>query len=95
MKHYIIVKFREEVTKAQKAEMLPRIAELFAKTEQLDGVDKAEVLPNVTDRANRFDLMIVITMSPDALPTYDECVWHKQWKEEYGDLIEKKTIIDT
>lgn len=95
MKHYIIVKFIPEVTKEKKAEMLPEIKALFDNTVSLDGVEKVEVYPNVTDRPNRYDLMIEIEMTPEALPLYDECEWHKQWKADYGNLIEKKTIIDT
>lgn len=94
MKHYIIVKFIPEVTKEKKAEMLPEIKTLFDNTVSLDGVEKVEVYPNVTDRPNRYDLMIEIEMAPEALPLYDECKWHKQWKADYGSLIEKKTIID-
>ena len=38
--------------------------------------------------------MIVLTMDRDALPAYDACEAHHQWKQRYGELIEKKAIFD-
>ena len=50
--------------------------------------------PNVIDRANRYDLLILMCMEKSALEAYDACPAHKQWKQNYGELIEKKAIFD-
>lgn len=94
MKHFIVVKFDPDVTALQKEAMLPAIRELFLHTLQIDGIHGVNVIPNCIDRENRYDLMIVIDMEKEALPLYDECEWHKQWKAEYGGRILKKTIFD-
>ena len=94
MKHYIIVKYTEAVSDEQKVALIPEIQALFDKTTEIDGVHQVNLYPNCTPRPNRYDLMIEMVMDPEALPAYDECVWHKQWKEEYGHLLEKKAIFD-
>ena len=94
MKHYIIAKFLPEVTKEQKAAMLPEIKALFGNLTELNGIHGVSVEPNCIDRPNRADIMIEIEMERDALPVYDGCIWHKQWKEQYGKLLESKTIFD-
>ena len=57
-------------------------------------VHGVEVIPNVIDRPNRYDLLIRIAMDESALPLYDACDAHHRWKDEYGALIEKKAIFD-
>ena len=94
MKHYILAKFLPEITKEQKTAMLPDIAELFSHLIWMDGINNVDVYPNCVDRDNRYDLMIEIDMEKEALPLYDGCIWHKLWKEKYGDLLEKKAIFD-
>lgn len=94
MKHCIIVKFRPEVTAAMKEDMLPAIKELFGCTTSLDGVNGVNVFTNCTPRDNRYDLMIEIDMTKEALPAYDDCEWHHRWKDEYGKYIDKKAIFD-
>ncbi len=95
MKHYIIVKYKEEVTPQQKQQLLPEITELFNNLYQIEGVGKVEVCPNVVDRENRFDLMIEIEMADEeTLKVYDDCKWHHLWKQQYGHLIASKTIFD-
>ena len=39
--------------------------------------------------------MIEMEMDPEALTVYDACEAHKKWKQEYGDLLQKKTIFDS
>ena len=39
--------------------------------------------------------MIEMEMEPEALTAYDACEAHKKWKQEYGDLLQKKTIFDS
>ena len=94
MKHHIIAKYIPEITAEQKKEFAPAILELFKNTASIDGIHGVEVHTNCVDRDNRFDIMIVIDMEKDALPEYDSCVWHKEWKNKYGPLLEKKAIFD-
>lgn len=94
MKHDILVKYRPEITKERKAELIPEIRELFEHTTEIPGIRGVRVMPNVVDRENRFDLMIEIDMDREALDAYDGCVWHHEWKERYGHLLEKKAIFD-
>ena len=94
MKHLIIAKFKPEYSAAQKAAMLPDIRRIFEGTRSVSGITDVQVFANCVDRSNRYDLMIEITMERSALEAYDSCVWHRQWKERYGDMLEKKAIFD-
>ena len=94
MKHCIIVKFKNTVSVEDKQRMLPDIEDLFEQTTQIDGVHGIRLLTNCTPRDNRYDLMIEMDMEQSALTEYDDCVWHHRWKNEYGELIEKKAIFD-
>lgn len=92
MKHCILVKWKESVT--DKAAEIPVIRTIFEKTLSLPGIQAVELLENVVDRPNRYDLMIVITMDREALSSYDECDAHREWKKTYGDRIAAKAIFD-
>ena len=92
MKHYIIGKFKPEVT--DKAAQCACIADLFSMAAQIPGIRGAEVRPNCIDRDNRFDVMIVLDMEKDALPAWDGSDLHHRWKDTFGALLEKKTIFD-
>ena len=94
MKHYIIAKFKPEITREQQTEMLPDISELFGHLIWMKGIRNVDVCLNCVDRDNRYDVMIEIEMEKEALESYDNCIWHKIWKEKYGKLLEKKTIFD-
>ena len=94
MKHYIIAKFLPEVTRAQQEEMLPEIRDLFSHLSWLEGVRGVDVVLNYVDRDNRYDLMIEIDMAKESLELYDNCLWHKLWKEKYGKLLAQKAIFD-
>lgn len=94
MKHHVLAKFTPDVSAADKERLIPEIQALFENIVSIDGVHSVELFRNCVDRANRFDIMIVITMEPEALPLYDECEWHKRWKTEYADIVEKKAIFD-
>lgn len=94
MKHDILVKYKPEISKEQKTALIPEISELFENTTEIPGIHGVKVYPNVTERENRYDLMIEIDMEPEALDAYDRSVWHHQWKEQYGALLEKKAIFD-
>ena len=66
MKHYIIAKFKPEITREQQTAMLPDIAELFGHLIWMDGINNVDVWPNCVDRENRYDLMIEIDLEKEA-----------------------------
>ena len=94
MRHFIIVKFRPEIGKEEIGQMTGPIRELFRPLTETEGVRAVSVSRNVVDRDNRYDLAIEIDMDREALDAYDASEPHREWKARYGDLIEKKTIID-
>lgn len=94
MKHCIIVKFKPEISSEKKRELIPAIDELFSHTLTIPGIREVRLIQNCTPRDNRYDLMIRIDMDAEALPVYDECEWHKTWKRDYGEMLEKKAIFD-
>ena len=91
MKHHIIVKFVEGTNAAALTEP---IRALFTPLLELPGIHALELKPNCVPRPNRYDLMIVLDMDPEALPVYDASEPHLRWKREYGELIAKKAIFD-
>ena len=58
MKHCILAKWNENVT--DKAALLPPITALFGTVNTIPGVRGVEIYPCCIDRANRFDVMIVL-----------------------------------
>ena len=94
MKHDILVKYKSEITKEQKAELIPEIKALFEHTTEIPGIHGVTLYPNVVERENRYDLLIEIDMEREALDAYDHSCWHQQWKDQYGGLLEKKAIFD-
>ena len=90
IKHCIIVKFKKDVEKPSREE----IRALFSNALTIEGIHALRDYENVIARDNRYDLLIELEMEEEALPAYDESIWHKQWKADYGHLIEQKTIID-
>ena len=91
MKHYIIAKFVEGTDVKALAEPVKKI---FDETLAIPGVHGVDVKLSNSDRANRFDIMIVMDMDKEALPAYDASAPHHQWKNEYGERIAKKAIFD-
>ena len=91
MKHHILVKFREGTDLRA---LLEPVRAIFAETLAIPGIHALELKPSCSDRPNRYDLMIVLDMDPEALPAYDACEPHRRWKEEYGPITEKKVIFD-
>ena len=91
MKHYIIVKFTEGTD--VKALVEP-VREIFTRTLSIPGIHELELKTSNSDRANRFDLMIILDMDKEALPVYDTSEPHLCWKSRYGELIAKKAIFD-
>ncbi|MBR6377093.1 MAG: hypothetical protein IKS05_04925 [Oscillospiraceae bacterium] len=91
MKHHILVKFTEG-TDVQA--LLKPVQAIFAETLRIPGIHGLELKPSCSDRPNRYDLMIVLDMEPEALPAYDVCEPHLRWKTEYGPITESKAIFD-
>lgn len=94
MKHCILVKYTAEVDAAKKEELLLEIKTLFSGLTSIEGIHGVEVIPNVVDRPNRYDLLIRITMDPETLPVYDDSEPHHIWKRDYACYLEKKAIFD-
>ena len=94
MKHCIIIKFKQSVSKEEKDRLYPEIKDLFDQVVSIPGIDRVDILKNVIDRENRYDAVIMITMTPEALTAYDVSEPHIRWKSEYGHLLESKAIID-
>lgn len=92
MKHHIIVKFCEEA--GDRSVLYREIGTLFQRVEELEGVHRVTLCPSCVDLPNRYDLMIIIEMEPEALAVYDKSPAHVQWKEEYSGRIAAKTIFD-
>ena len=67
---------------------------IFEETLSIPGIHELDVRLSNSDRANRYDLMILLKMDQEALPAYDASEPHHRWKEEYGDRIDKKAIFD-
>ena len=94
MKHHIICKFKDTVSKEELKAMLPDIQALFDHCNEIPGVEKTELIPNVIDRPNRYDLMIRLTMTPEGLEAYDISDMHKAWKKNFSAYMESKCIFD-
>lgn len=92
MLHHILVKLNERP--ADPAAFRCGVEEVFAGALDVPGVHRVRVIPNVIDRPNRYDLMIVLQMDKEALPLYDACDAHLRWKQDYGALIAQKAIFD-
>lgn len=94
MKHCILVKFNDQVDRQNMDRLCDEIQSVFEPLLDMEGIYSVELVSNVVDRPNRYDLLIQIGMEMDALEAYDESAPHKQWKKQYGDLLEKKAIFD-
>lgn len=91
MKHYIIVKFNEKI---EKEKIIDPIRELFQKAIKIKEVEKVEIYESNMDLPNRYDLMIKMDLSKNALKEFDNGEIHKEWKEKFGKYITSKTIFD-
>lgn len=91
MKHYIIVKFNENV---EKEKLINPIKELFQKAMHIKEVLKVDIYESNMDLPNRYDLMIKMNLSKKALEEFDNGEIHKEWKEKFGKYIMNKTIFD-
>jgi hypothetical protein len=89
MRHHILVKWKEGYSAN-----VDQIRALFEKTLEIPGISSVSVHPNIIERKNRYDLLILLCMRQDALEEYDNCQAHHDWKEQYGEYIDKKAIFD-
>lgn len=92
MKHFIIVKWNEKVT--DKESFAKRAQEIYSASLSLPGVEEYRVIRSNSERQNRFDLMIEMTLSEEGLENYDRSEMHRQWKTEMGEFFEAKAIFD-
>ncbi len=92
MQHYIIVKWNDGVK--DKVETANAVKGMYAAATDIPGINKVTIRENVIARENRYDLMIIIDMDESALKAWDDSQLHHLWKEEYGQLMEKKAIFD-
>jgi hypothetical protein len=91
MKHYVIVKFKEGTDKAA---LLEPVRGIFEETLSIPGIHSLDLKTSCSERAGRYDLMIILDMDPEALPAYDVSEPHLRWKSQYGSMIEAKAIFD-
>ena len=94
MKHYILAKYREEVSAAEKDRIALEAGELFSRLVGKWGICGVELRKNCIARSNRYDLMIIIDMPKEALELYDGSPEHKLWIEKYGSYLLSKAIFD-
>ncbi|MDO4500430.1 MAG: Dabb family protein [Erysipelotrichaceae bacterium] len=92
MKHYIIVKWNDEVT--DKELFYNKAYEAFKNVTDIDEVTGLNVYKNNSDRSNRYDVMIEIECSKQGLLNYDVSTLHKEWKDNYSKYIASKAIFD-
>ena len=91
MTHYIIVKINENT---EKKSLINPIRELFQKATAIKDVEKIDIYESNMDLSNRYDLMIKMVLSENALNEFDNGEIHKEWKEKFGKYIMNKTIFD-
>lgn len=90
MRHHILVKWKKDLPKPD----YEAIDTLFRKALSIPGIHSVSLHPNVIDRPNRYDLLILLCMEESALPVYDACAMHHEWKDTYGPMIDSKAIFD-
>lgn len=91
MKHFIIIKFKENTDKDV---LIEETEKLFKETEVIDGIKKVEVFTNSIKKPNRFDMMIKITLNKGSLKELEQSRILKEWEDKYNKYIDKKTIFD-
>ena len=91
MTHYIIAKFKEDIDWRG---LVPEISAHFEGARDIEGVEDVVIHTSNSDRANRFHIMIEMTMTEEGLLNFDKSEVHSEWKEKYGNMLEGKTIFD-
>lgn len=90
MRHHILVKWKENIQKPDYAE----IEAIFHAALSIPGIHSVSLHPNIIQRPNRYDLLILLCMDREALAVYDASEAHLQWKNTYGSMILQKAIFD-
>lgn len=93
MKHYILVKWNSKFRENE--QNMQEIRDIFSKTLNIEGVHKVEIIKNVINRENRYDLLIRLDMNKESLTLYDISEPHKEWKEKFSSFIDSKAIFDS
>ena len=78
----------------EKKSLINPIRELFQKATAIKDVEKIDIYESNMDLSNRYDLMIKMVLSENALNEFDNGDIHKEWKERFGKYIMSKTIFD-
>ncbi|WP_191013623.1 hypothetical protein [Treponema zioleckii] len=91
MRHCIIVKFKD---RENWRKLLPEIKNHFDKALEVEGISSVKLYDSCSTRENRFHLMIELTMTDEGLLNFDKSDVHLDWKKNYGDMLESKTIFD-
>ncbi len=91
MKHHIIVKF---IDGTDIRALEGPVRGIFEETLAIPGIHAIDICLSNSDRANRYDMMIIMDMDKEALPAYDISEPHLRWKSEYGPITVKKAIFD-
>ncbi len=91
IRHFIIIKFENSVNIQT---LIEPIRNLFNSTLSIEGIKKVEIYESNTNLPNRYDLMIEMLLTSQALKLFDNSQIHKTWKTEYGKYIVNKTIFD-
>ena len=91
MKHYILAKF---IDKNDLERYFSDIKSIYDRTLAIEGVQNVVLHKSNSERANRYDIMIEMTLTEPALALYDQCDAHKEWKEKYGEKLQAKAIFD-
>ncbi len=91
MRHLIIVKFEDD---ADWTRFIAPIKKLFEESLLIEGIEKVNIYTSCINLPNRYDLMIEMILSKEALKIFDNSEIHKNWKSDYGKYIVNKTIFD-
>jgi len=91
MKHLIIVKSAEGV---DSKEFANQAEAHFQGVLGICGIHGVRVIRGIENAKNRYSFIVEIDMDEDALPAYNDCMCHHEWKEKYASMIEKKAIFD-
>lgn len=92
MRHLIIVKYTDAVR--DRAALERDIRALFAPAASMPGVNGVQVLSACLTGGKRYDLMIEMNMSREALAAFDASEIHARWKRDFGAYVLQKTIFD-
>lgn len=91
MKHHIILKLKKNDNSEK---IIEEIKNLYNETLKIQGVKRVDVYTTNSKLRNKFDLMIKMDLTKEALKEYETSDIHNQIKERFDKTISKKTIFD-